>query len=320
MEASQSALGRILASGTLIATLLAFGVGWVLAGSTLGPVNRITQTAQAIGAEQNFDHRVAYTGPNDELGRLATTFNSMLSALQSAYRRTEQSLQAQRRFVADASHELRTPLTTIRGNLGLLERVPPISPDDQRAVVADMVGETDRLIRLLNALLALARVDAGQAVRSEPVAIQPILEDLCRQAHLLDADKTIRCEATANVAVMANDDNVRQILLILLDNALKFTPAGGTITLSASTTYNQVELSVRDTGVGIEPAAALHIFERFYRADTSRTGGGAGLGLSIAKSLVEAHHGTIRVESQPGRGSVFTVTLPRADLLAHETD
>jgi two-component system, OmpR family, sensor kinase len=245
---------------------------------------------------------------------LATTFNQMLGALQAAYRRTEESLQAQRRFVADASHELRTPLTTIRGNLGLLERTPPISRADQQAVIADLVSESDRLIRLVNALLALARVDAGQTVRHEPVSIKPVLDDLYRQTQVLGTDKTIEYQPPPEVAVVANADNLKQILLILLDNALKYTPSGGTITLTTSATDRQVAIHVGDTGVGIAPDVVPHIFTRFYRADTSRTGDSAGLGLAIAKSLVEAHQGTITVESQPGQGSTFTVTLPRAVL------
>ncbi len=311
-EASLGVLRSLLTLGTILATLTAFGVGWVLAGAALRPINRLTQTARAIGAERNFDRRVEHAGPNDELGRLATTFNQMLSELQTAFHQTQQSLLAQRRFVADASHELRTPLTTIRGNLGLLQRRPPISPDDREAVLGDSVEETERLMRLVQSLLTLARADAGQAVRTEAVAVPPTVEDVVRQTRRLAPDHHITAEAIPDLVVLAERDMLKQTLLILLDNAVKFTPVGGTITVSAAAQGSHAAIKVRDTGIGIAPEALPHIFTRFYRTDTARTGDGAGLGLSIAQSLVEAYHGTITVSSQVGQGSEFTITLPLA--------
>ena len=310
-DQSLSTLRNILFAGSIVVTITAFGVGWVLAGAALRPIHRITETAQAIGAERDFGRRVDYTGPPDEIGRLATTFNAMLTELQAAYRQAEQALQAQRRLVTDASHELRTPLTTIRGNLGLLRREPPIHAEDRNAVVADMVDETDRLIRLVNDLLVLARSDAGRPLRSEWVPIKPLIEDVCRQAKLLGAGRTIECENVLDVAVVCDRDALKQVLLILLDNALKHMPAGGTITIATSAADAHVAIRIRDTGPGIAPDALPHLFERFYRSDTSRTGAGAGLGLAIAKELVDAQRGQIAVESRAGQGSVFTVTLPR---------
>ncbi len=304
-------LRNLLIVGSLLVTVIAFGVGWMLAGAALRPIHRITDTAQAIGAHRDFDRRVDHTGPADEVGQLATTFNSMLDELQTAYRQAEQSLHAQRRLVTDASHELRTPLTTIRGNLGLLQRQPPIEEEDERAVLADMVDETDRLIRLVNDLLVLARSDAGRPLRSEPVAIKPLIDDVCRQANLLSAGQTIECENRLEATASGDRDAVKQVLLILLDNALKFTPAGGTITIGTASADQWVALIMRDTGSGITPEALPHIFERFYRVDSARTGAGAGLGLAIAKELVEAQHGHITVESEAGKGSTFTVNLPR---------
>ena len=311
-EGALGVLRGLLMLGTVLATLTAFGVGWVLSGAALRPINRLTQTARAIGAERNFDRRVEHSGPNDELGRLATTFNQMLSELQSAFHQTQQSLLAQRRFVADASHELRTPLTTIRGNLGLLQRRPPISPDDREAVLGDSVEETERLMRLVQSLLTLARADAGQAVRTEPVAVQPTVEDVVRQTQRLAPDHRVTAEAIPDLVVLAERDMLKQTLLILLDNAVKFTPPGGVITISAVAQGANAAITVRDTGVGIAPEALPHIFTRFYRTDTARTGDGAGLGLSIAQSLVEAYHGAITVSSQVGQGSAFTITLPLA--------
>ena len=165
-DESLATLRNILLVGSLFVVVFAFIIGWILSGAALRPIQRIADTAHVIGAQRDFDRRVDHRGPPDEVGRLATTFNGMLNELQAAYRQSEQALQAQRRLVADASHELRTPLTTIRGNLGLLKRQPPIEAEDKAAVLNDMVDETDRLIRLTNDLLTLARSDAGRSLRS----------------------------------------------------------------------------------------------------------------------------------------------------------
>jgi len=311
-DQSLETLRNILASGSLVATLTTVGLGWVLAGAALRPINKITQTAEAIGAERDFDHRVNYTGPNDEVGRLSTTFNAMLTELQSAYRQLEQALHAQRRFVADASHELRTPLTTIRGNLGLLERKPPITAEDRLAVVADTIEECDRLIRLIGKLLVLARADSGLVLRQEAVPIKPFVDDLCRQARLLTSGKTIRCDNVLDVAALGDRDALKQVLLILLDNALKYTPPHGAVTIATALVGQQIAVRIHDTGPGIPAAALPHIFERFYRVEAARTSAGAGLGLAIAKELTEAQGGRIVVESREGQGSTFTVTLPQA--------
>jgi signal transduction histidine kinase len=305
-------LRNSLIAGNSIVIIIAFGIGWVLAGAALRPINRITRTARAIGAERDFDRRVSYTGPQDEIGRLATTFNTMLTELQAAYRQVEHALQAQKRFVADASHELRTPLTTIRGNIALLQRRPPITEEDRVAVLGDMVDETDRVIRLVNDLLALARADAGRAPQREPVPIKPLIEDVCREARLLDPGRRIECDNLQDVMVAGNRDAIKQVLLILVDNAIKFTPREGPIALRLAVAEGNVAVDVRDAGPGIDPAALPHIFERFYRADSSRTGGGTGLGLAIAQTLAAAQAGTLTVRSEVGHGSVFTLTLPQA--------
>ncbi|MFQ5857747.1 MAG: sensor histidine kinase [Anaerolineae bacterium] len=308
-DQSLNTLKRILIIGSSVVTLAAFAFGWVLAGMALRPIHRITQTAQVIGTERDFDRRVDYTGPNDEVGQLATTFNAMLTELQAAYRQVEETLQAQRRFVADASHELRTPLTTIRGNLELLRREPPISAEDRVAVLADMVDEGERLIRLTHDLLVLARADAGRPLQREPVRLKPLIEDVCRQARLLDSADRVRYGDLLDVTVTGDRDALKQVLLTLLDNALRYTPADGQISVSTARVDEGVAISVWDTGPGIEPAVLPHIFERFYQGDVARTEAGFGLGLAIAKTLIEAQDGTITVESEVGKGSVFTVIL-----------
>jgi two-component system OmpR family sensor kinase len=302
----------IVINSVLIAA--AFGIGWILAGITLWPIHRITQTARAIGAKRDFARRVEYTGPNDEIGQLASTFNTMLTKLQAAYMQVEQTLEAQRRFVADASHELRTPLTTLRGNIGLLQRKPPISAADQADVLQDMVDETERLMRLVNNLLVLARADAKKPLRSEPVAVQPLLEDVCRQIQPLNLQRTIVCQSNAASAIKGDADALKQILLALLDNALKHTPINTTITITTTDTVDYVIIRLADNGPGIDPTLLPHIFDRFYRGNVARTGDGAGLGLAIAKELTEAQQGTITVQSQTGQGSVFTLTFPKESL------
>ena len=309
----EQALGNlrlILLVGGGLTIIVAFILGWVLSGTALEPIHRITRTAQAIGAERDFNRRVTHAGPNDEVGQLATTFNTMLTELESAYRQLEQALQTQRRFVADASHELRTPLTTIRGNLELLRRQPPMDQTDQASVLADSISEADRLIRLVNDLLLLARADAGRALRSEPVSLVPLIEDVCRQARQLAPERAIDCDAALDVAVQGDRDALKQVLLVLLDNAIAHTPPSAKISATVTQGDKSASIHILDTGSGIAPDRLAHIFERFYRGDVSRTGKGTGLGLSIAQELVQAQGGTLTVESQLGQGSVFTITLP----------
>ncbi len=311
-DQSLRTLRGLLLAGSIVVTVVAFGAGWLLAGSALRPIDRITSTAASIGAERDFNRRVAHAGPADEVGRLARTINGMLEELQSAYRQVEQALLAQRRFVADASHELRTPLTTVRGNLALLQREPPISETDRVAVLEDMAGETDRLIRLVHDLLVLARADAGHGLPTGSVALRPLVEESCRMARMLDPGHTLHCDDLPDLTVAGNRDAIKQILLILLDNALKFTPTDAPISIMVEPCEQQVALRVHDTGPGIEPEVLPHVFERFVRGTASRTGAGAGLGLAIARTLAEAQRGRLMAESETGRGSTFTLWLPRS--------
>jgi signal transduction histidine kinase len=274
----------------------------------LRPIHRITQTAQEIGNESDFSRRVDYSGPNDEIGQLAKTFNLMLSRLQAAYQRVSQALSMQREFVADVSHELRTPLTTVRGNLDLLRRDPPLAEAEHADVLTDLVDESDRLIRLVNELLILARADAGRNLVQEPIAVQPLIEDACRQAQQLDEHREI-ITAAQDVTVLGDRDALKQVLLIFLDTAIKHTQ--GPITISARPAGDQVAFAVQDTGPGIPPEILQHVFDRFYRGDTDPSVSGFGLGLPIAKALVEGQGGTIAIESQPGSGSVVRIHLPQ---------
>lgn len=298
----QSLATTLLVAGVLM-VMIAFGIGWVFSGVTFKPIHRITQTAQTIGDERDFTRRVNYTGPQDEVGQLASTFNSMLSRLQDAFQKVEHSLEMQRNFVADVSHELRTPLTTLRGNLGLMHRDLP--PEERTDIVNDMVDESDRLIRLVNDLLLLARTDAGRSLAKEPLEISTVLEETCRQAHQLDPQRQINLEVPADLSIIGDRDAFKQVALILLDNALKHS--SGNINVTAKQMGKLVEVCVQDFGEGIPADKLEHVFDRFYRGDDTSTIPGFGLGLPIAKTLIEAQGGEITMQSEVGKGS--TVSL-----------
>jgi signal transduction histidine kinase len=300
-------LGLALISGSVLTTLVAFGAGWGLAGITLRPIQRITQTAREIGEARDFSSRVPHPGPNDELGRLATTFNAMLTRLEDAYQHVAHALQVQRDFVADVSHELRTPLTTIRGNLALLQRTPPLPEAERQDVLDDLIGESERLSRLVRDLLTLARADAGRKLALDAVDLPPLITEVCRQARLLAGDRELTCEPGEGLVARANEDALKQVLLILLDNAIKHSD--GPIHVGATASTSHVIIEVRDQGPGISPELQQRIFDRFYRGDTSRSTPGFGLGLSIAYALVKAQKGHLEVESEVGVGSTFMVNF-----------
>lgn len=306
-DRSLAGLGTTLVIASLLTVLVAFGIGWLLSGVTLRPIHRITQTAQEIAEESDFSQRVHYTGPNDEIGQLAKTFNSMLSRLQESYQQVSQALKMQRDFVADVSHELRTPLTTVRGNLALLRREPPLPPEEQNDVLEDLVDESDRLIRLVNDLLVLARADAGRGLIQEPVAVKAVVVEACLQARQLDTQRVI-LEDIPELTAYGDKDALKQVLLILLDNAIKHTQ--GEIKVSSEVVNSQAVIAVQDHGPGFPPDKLGHLFDRFYRGDVDPSIPGYGLGLPIAKALAEGQGGEIEIESQPGSGTVVKVKLP----------
>ncbi len=310
-------LARQLALGSGFALLAALGLGWLISGQALRPLGRIGRAAEAIGQTRDFSRRVPYAGPSDEVGRLAVGFNTMLDRLEGAYadaqnaaHRLEAALAAQHRFVADASHELRTPLTAIRGNAELLQRIPNMDPTDRSDSIAQIAAESQRMSRLVGDLLTLARADAGGDLHVAPVAVGPLVESAVAAARHLGQAALILPDALPPLTICGDADRLKQLLLILLDNALKYTPPGGQVTVQVAQQAQHVAISVADTGVGIAAADLPHIFERFYRADPARTAGGTGLGLAIAGWIVQAHGGHIHVASTPGMGSVFTVLLP----------
>ncbi|HTE86333.1 MAG TPA: HAMP domain-containing sensor histidine kinase, partial [Dehalococcoidia bacterium] len=310
VEATLSHLRVVLALGVVGALVLAGATGLGLATLALQPIDRLTQAAHEIGEAQDFSRRVSYAGPGDEVGRLAGTFNEMLTRLQASYARIQRALEAQRRFVADASHELRTPLTTIRGNVELLQLEEDSESAERREALHDIASEAERMSRLVADLLALARADAGLHIQRNAVEIRPLVEEVCRQVRRTSGDIRVELGSIPDASVSGSADHLKQLLLILLDNARKFSPPGSTIFVSGALARGWLRLSVRDEGPGIPEEDQGRIFERFHRQDVSRHGEGAGLGLAIARWIATEHDGRLTVESVPGKGSTFTLAVP----------
>lgn len=297
---------KLLLGGLSLAGLAAaITGGWAIAATVLSPIAIMTRTARAIALSRGFSRRLPETGRRDELGQLAVTFNEMLTSLDAAYA-------AQQRFVADASHELRAPLTAILGNANLIERQPNMSPEERTEALAQIGREARRMSRLASDLLALARADAGQTLEFRPVELDRLLLEVFHEAKVLAEGVKLTIRDIDQAAVQGDADRLNQLLLILVDNALKYTPPGGEVALSLTRGGGLAVLKVADTGIGIAPEDLPHIFERFYRADKARARdqAGTGLGLSIARWIIERHGGQIEVDSAPGRGTIFTVKLP----------
>jgi len=286
------------ASGTFV-------VGWLIARHALLPVAELTRTARQIAMARVPTRRVPIRRARDELGQLATTFNEMLASLEAAQA-------AQQRFVSDASHEIRAPLTVIQANLEMLERADRLAPDERLQAIAEASREADRLARLVADLLALARADAGVQLRRQPVELDRLLMEAIGEArHLLDGQH-LAITAIEPATVVGDPDRLKQLLLVLLDNAVKYTPAGGRISAALGLDNQFARVTVTDTGIGIAPEDLDRVFERFYRADRARCRepGGAGLGLSIAQWIATQHQGVVDLQSAPGKGTTASVRLP----------
>jgi signal transduction histidine kinase len=319
LRALQATVLAVGAGGVLVAVV----AGWLLARTALHPIDRLAQTADAIGTARDFGRRVPVAGRRpDEIGRLGIAFNRMLGELQAAHEQVATALVAQRRFVADASHELRTPLATLRGNVDLLRQMIADASDadaPRTAILDDVSAEAQRMSRLVADLLLLAQADAGQHLTLRPLDVGPVARDAARTARLLRDDVRIEADTLpTDLWVLGHADRLRQVLLILLDNAVKHAPPGGRVTLSAERARQEsadaIALHVADDGPGIAPADRARIFERFSRAPGSRSGEGVGLGLAIARWIVEEHQGSIEVASAPGAGATFTVRLPASKM------
>lgn len=296
----------------LPAVLLVAGFGgWFLARKSLAPVVAMSEQARRIGAE-NLDERLMVANPRDELGRLASTFNELLSRVSAAFSR-------QRQFMADASHELRTPVSVIQTATAVALDSEHREEDDYRRVLGMIDGQVRRLSRIVENLFRLARADSGQYVlKPHGFYLDELLTETAHAATLLAAPKGISVEIPdlREAPYYGDEDMLRQMISNLLDNAIKFTPPGGRIGLALEAHQQDYAISVFDSGPGVPVEAQPHIFERFFRADKSRSirenngDGGAGLGLSIARWVAEAHQGRLNLERSDERGSTFVAVLP----------
>ncbi|SRR6266568_648260 len=310
------ALGQlrgILYPGVIVALVLAGLFIWLLVRQAMRPLEQLATTASEIAAAKDHARRLKLKGPPDEIGRLTRTINGMLQALEDAYQEVQKVNDLQRHFLIDASHELRAPLTIMLSSLDLIKKVGATDPDFQTSTLERMRVETDRMARMVTQLLILARSDANVTAAHEPLLIADVVVDICCQRHPRDEEATMEChgmESLEGVLVWGNSDYLKQLFLILLDNAFKYTPADGTVEVSGSRNESTVTITVADTGIGIASNDLPCIFDRFYRAENARFCSGTGLGLAIAQRITEQHRGKIEAVSELGKGSRFTVTLP----------
>lgn len=301
-------LRRDFFAGVPIVLLLASAGGYFLARKSLSPIASMNRQTRRISAG-SLSSRLDVTKPRDELGGLAITINDLLTRL-------ENSFKEQQRFVADASHELRTPLAVVRGETEVaLNKVR--TSEEYRESLSLIKDEAEHLSRIVEDLFVLARQPLGSApgLAREPVLLNAAVRDCARVAQVLASRKGVLLENESereSLVLQGDGELIKRMILNLLDNAVKYTPRGGAINISLGRQNGNAEIVVRDTGIGIPEADQLHVFDRFYRVDKarSRSLGGAGLGLSIVSSIVEAHGGKISVKSAPNEGSTFTVELP----------
>ncbi|KAF0173337.1 MAG: integral membrane sensor signal transduction histidine kinase [Limisphaerales bacterium] len=290
---------------------VAAGGGWFLARRALEPVRKIIHGTEQISSH-NLGERLPVPRTGDELERLSTALNQMIARL-------DEALSHNRRFMADASHELRTPLTILRGELETMLQQTDGAPELQDRI-GSVLEEVERLAKIVENLFALSRLDAGEAqAESVPFDLGQLAATTAEQMSLLAEDKqvSLNCLAPRAVSVEGDRARLKQVVVNLLDNAVKYTPPGGSVTLSvvAAPNIGKAVLEVTDTGMGIPAGALPHVFERFFRVDKARSRelGGAGIGLSIVKAICTAHGGQVEVASEEGRGARFRVLLPLAE-------
>ncbi|NJD27155.1 MAG: HAMP domain-containing histidine kinase [Chloroflexi bacterium] len=297
-------VGTALALGGLAVAGLALAGGFVLAKRALAPVADVTDTARAISLSGDFAARVEGSRRGDEVGELAVAFNEMLEAL-------EQNHQALQRFLGDASHQLRTPLTTIRANLDLAER-PGMPRQERQAILADARDEAERMGRLIGDLLSLARAESGARLEFAPVELDAVLVESVRRERQAAPHVRMSVESVEPAVVEGDRDRLRELFGILLDNAARYTPAGGRVAAALEVRDGRAIVRITDTGIGLDQTDCARLFERLYRGSRAREmrPSGTGLGLAIARWIVESHAGTIELANGDAGGTVATVDLP----------
>ena len=323
-ESATKTLGTfayILVGASLAAVILSMGGAYLLARVALSPFSAVVRSARQIG-ESDLSKRLPVSKPKDEIGDLATTINDLLGRLEAALARRdealarqEEALLRQRRFAADASHELRTPLTSIAGYARMLKDWGLKDPRTTQKGVTRILEQSERMRGLVNGLLILSRGDdAGAPPELAHEDLGVVAAEVVEVARAASNSKVAIEYVAPGKPVETSFDRaqIHRVATILLDNAIKYTPEGGTVTVGVGEENGWVRLEVSDTGVGIAADKLPLVFERFYRADPARAEGGAGLGLSIARQIAKAHGGEIEVKSEPGKGSTFVLRIPRS--------
>jgi two-component system, OmpR family, sensor kinase len=301
-------LSIVLFIGALISMLVAGLAGWISTNQALAPLEVVTQIALQITRADDLSRRLPYQGPpNDEIGQLISAFNQTLSRLENLFN-------SQRRFLTDVGHELRTPLTVIKGNVDLMRRMK----DTDEESLDSIESEVDRLTRLVGDLLLLAQAESGKLpLAREIVEMDSLVLEVMNQMRVLAKDRRMRLGEIDQVLVYGDQDRLKQVLVNLIGNALKYTPPGSEVVVGVGKVENRARITVSDNGPGIPAKDLPHIFERFYRGEKSRTrsreGKGFGLGLSIAYWIVRNHGGQIEVSSKETAGTTFCVWLPLAE-------
>jgi two-component system, OmpR family, sensor kinase len=310
------ALGRLrmlLFPGAALALLLAGLGSWILVHQAITPLRKLATSAAEITAEGDHARRLNYSGPNNEIGKLAATIDGMLQSLDDAHQRMVSASTAQRRFLADASHELRRPLTIALSSLDVLARVGTSDTDFAARTLDDTRAELDRMARLVTQLLAMARSDSGRPREQSPVLIAETVRGAIAQIRP-EADAVVvrepELDGIDDSVVLGNPDELGQVFVNLLDNAVRYTPSGGVICVNAGATDGEIAISITDSGVGISERDLPHVFERFYRGEAGRAREGAGLGLAIVDQYVRQHGGRVVVDRKQPIGTTFTVFLP----------
>ncbi len=304
-DLARQSLLEIIIIIAVIAIILAFVVSWFVIGQALAPLSAITGMASQIIHADDLSQRIPLRGRGkDEIGRLISAFNEALERLEHIFA-------SQQRFLADVSHELRTPLTVIKGNVDLMRRIKQVDEES----LATIEDEADRLTRLVGNLLLEAQAESGRLpLHFAPVELDTLLLEVFKEMRVLARDRVnIKLTEIDQIVINGDRDRLKQVLINLVSNAIKYTPPGGSVYLSLSRIGDNARVIVRDTGQGISSEDIPHIFERFFRAEKSRTrskSGGFGLGLSISAWIVDHHGGRIEVDSAENKGSTFCIYLP----------
>jgi two-component system, OmpR family, sensor kinase len=293
---------------------------WLSVGKAMKPLEMLDTKAASIAETRDHALRLPVSAASREISRLTSTINHMLEALEETYRQLQTTNERQRMFLVDVSHELRTPLTVMLTSLDLIKKIGECDAAFQQNMLADIQAEAERMSRLVSQLLLLSRSEMGQTHDAKPLFLAEVVKEACRQiadTYPIPLDYH-EVAAIDDVLICGNADYLKQSILILLENAFKYTPLNGNVTVKSEASDNHVSIAVCDTGIGIAPEDLPLIFERFYRAKNVAAYPGTGLGLAIARHLVALHHGSLDVQSTQGLGSTFTIWLPVMEQWAAE--